>query len=157
MIEKTRLLWRPLTICNRGTIKESPLGFQQGQLMSVSSENTLQKQKVGLELQGEGMKTSIPKASKHQIDSAQRVPIPKGCKGSRKQSLARAVSRQTEQMIIGVRGAQRGVLIVSTEMKLSVRKRVSTAMHRDQGGVRVRPTPRSDVLQSTNEMLHMHQ
>ena len=129
--------------------------------MAVGSEDTLQKQEIGLELQSESMETGVPKASKHQIDSAQRMPIPKGCRGTRKKTLARAVSRQTKQMIIGVRGAQRGVLIVSTEMQLGVRKRVSRAIDRDQGAVRVRlrvrPTPERDIFQSADEMLHMRQ
>ena len=45
--------------------------------MAVGSEDTLQKQEIGLELQGESVETGVPKASKHQIDSAQRMPIPK--------------------------------------------------------------------------------
>ena len=129
--------------------------------MAVSSEDTLQKQEIGLELEGESVETGIPKASKHQIDSAQRMPIPKGCRGTRKKTLAGAVSGQTKQMRLGVGGAQSGVLIVSTEMQLGVRKRVSRAIDRDQGAVRVRlrvrPTPARDISQSADEMLHMRQ
>ena len=129
--------------------------------MSIGSEDTLHKQEIGLELQGESVETGVPKASKHQIDSAQRMPIPKGCRGTRKKTLAGAVSGQTKQMRLGVGGAQSGVLIVSTEMQLGVRKRVSGAIDRDQSVVRVRlrvrPTPARDIFQSADEMLHMHQ
>ena len=125
--------------------------------MAVGSEDTLQKQEIGLELQGESVETGVPKASKHQIDSAQRMPIPKGCRDTRKKTLARAVNGQAKQMRLGVGGAQSGVLIVSTEMQLGVRKRVSRAIDRDQGAVQVRPTPARDIFQSADEMLHMRQ
>ena len=98
--------------------------------MTICVEDTLHEQEICLELQGESMEASITKASKHEIDSAQGMPVSEGCSGRGKETLARAVSRQSKEMILRVRAKKR-VLIVTTERKLSVRKGVSGTINRD--------------------------